>query len=139
MAGCGNQAPAPTVAAPPPVKDHSAMMPLDGRVGVRTVPDHILDQAKLPGGTLADYHVKGAKCQLFIVDVDTDQAAAFLLLDMKGALRDPEYISYMGGYFGTASGGPLYVFSKSHYLAGVAGLSREKADPIARVLAARVK
>ncbi len=115
------------------------MMPLEGRVATELVRDHILDQPKLPGGTLGDYEVKGKRYQLFIVDTDSDQQAAFLLMDAKSALRDPEYISYMGGYFGSDAKGPVYVFSKLHYLAGVVGLPKEQADPIARVLASRLK
>jgi hypothetical protein len=103
------------------------------------VPDHILDQPKLPGGTLAEYELKGKKYELFIIDTDTNQQSAFLLLDIKGALENPEYIAYMGGYFGRARSGPVYVFSKLHYLAGVAGLSKDDADPIARTLAAHLR
>jgi hypothetical protein len=60
------------------------------------------------------------------------------LLDAKGAMKDPEYISYMGGYFGAIDSGPLYVFAKTRYLAGVVGLRKDKADPIARELAAQL-
>ena len=44
----------------------------------------------------------------------------------------------MGGYFGTDASRPVYVFAKTKYLAGVAGLAENKADPIARQLAARL-
>jgi len=44
----------------------------------------------------------------------------------------------MGGYFGTDAGGPVYVFAKAKYLAGVVGLAEDRADPIARQLAARL-
>jgi hypothetical protein len=60
------------------------------------------------------------------------------LLDAKGAMKDPGYISYMGGYFGAIDSGPLYVFAKTRYLAGVVGLRKDKADPIARELAAQL-
>ncbi len=115
------------------------MLPLDGRVSAKTVPDHILGQPKLPGGTLGEYEVKGKKYQLFIIDIETNQQSAFLLLDMKGVLQNPEYIAYMGGYFGAAGTEPVYVFSKLHYLAGVVGLAKDDADPVARTLAARLK
>jgi hypothetical protein len=139
LIGCGPKPEAQVAPGPAAtVRDHSSMMPLDGRVSTRVVPDHILDQAKLPGGTLGEYEAKGKKYRLFIIDVDSNQASAFLLLDAKGFLRNPEYISYMGGYFFSAGTQPVYVFSKTHYLAGVVGLSRDDADPVARVLAARV-
>jgi hypothetical protein len=116
------------------IVDHTSMLPLEGRTGTHVAP-HILDQPNFPGGTVGDYDVKGQKYQLFIADLKADQDAAFLLMDVKKTLHDPEYISYMGGYFG----GKVYVFSKLHYLAGVVGLPREQADPIARVLAAHLK
>jgi len=123
---------------PPPVKDHTALLLPDHRTGAQVVPNHVLGIAAMPGGTVGDYANGGSKYQLFIIDTQTAQDAAFLLLDMKGALTDPAYIAYMGGYFGTNAGKPVYVFAKLDYLAGVVGLDREKADPIARELAARL-
>ncbi len=92
----------------------------------------------LPGGSIGEYEVKGKKYQMFIVDADSNQNAAFIMLDLKAALKDPVYIAYMGGYFGTYQEQPLYVFAKSHYMAGLAGLARDKADPLARDLAAQL-
>jgi hypothetical protein len=141
LAACGS-APVPEkkAAVPPPlqVKDHTALLPPDHRTGAQVVPDHVLGIAAMPGGTVGDYADGGTKYQMFIIDTQTAQDAAFLLLDMKGALTDPAYIAYMGGYFGTNAGKPVYVFAKLDYLAGVVGLDREKADPIARGLAARL-
>jgi len=141
MLACGGAADkAPPAEAPPaPAKDLTSILPADGRVATRVVPNHILDQAKMPGGTLGDYESKGKKYQLFVIDADTNQQAAFLLLDLKGALQSPEYISYMGGYFGSDGKQPVYAFAKLHYLAGVVGLSKDDADPIARVLAVRLR
>jgi hypothetical protein len=62
-----------------------------------------------------------------------------LLLDLKTTLVDPAYIASMGGYFGTDSGKPVYVFAKNKYLAGITGLAEDLADPIARQLAARLR
>jgi hypothetical protein len=145
LAGCGPSPSAEKVAkqeaapATAPVKDHTSMMPAVGLTGATVVRDHILGQEKLPGGTLGNYETHGKKYQLFIIDTADNQSAAFLLLDAKSALRSPEYISHMGGYFGSDGNRPIYVFAKLHYLAGVAGLSREDADPIARVLAVRLR
>jgi hypothetical protein len=44
----------------------------------------------------------------------------------------------MGGYSGTNAGKPIYAFAKTRYLAGVAGLPPDLADPIARELAVRL-
>jgi hypothetical protein len=121
------------------VKDDTGMLPLAGRTGARVVPDHILDIARMPGGTLGDYDVKGRKYQLFILEAASSQKAAFLLLDVKGALQDAEYIPYMGGYYGLQGSTPVYVFAKLQYLAGVRGLKKDAADPVAIQLAARLR
>lgn len=73
------------------------------------------------------------------MDTGTNQQAAFLLLDAKSVLKDPEYLSSFGGYFGNEGARPVFVFAKAQYLAGIVGLSKDQADPIARVLASRLK
>jgi hypothetical protein len=140
LAGCSSapekkaEAPAP----PPRVKDNTAqLLPLN-RTSAKVVPDHLLGKSALPGGTIGDYDAAGLKYQLFIIETDSAQDAAILLLDLKATLKDPAYIAYMGGYFGTDANGPVYVFAKAKYLAGVVGLSEDRADPIARQLAARL-
>jgi hypothetical protein len=139
LAGCAappeKKAEAP---APPPVKDDTAMLPPQNRLGAKIVPDHLLGKSALPGGTIGDYDVNGVKYQQFIIETATAQDAAILLLDLKATLTDPAYIAYMGGYFGTDTAGPVYVFAKTKYLAGVVGLPRDKADTIARQLAAKL-
>lgn len=123
---------------PPVVKDHSAIMPPAGLRSAEVVPNHLLGKSDMPGGTLASYESKGKKYQMFVIDVEDNQKAAFLLVDMKKTLREPDYIDYMGGYFGRDQTQPIYVFAKLHYLAGVVGLSKADADPLARVLASRL-
>ncbi len=123
---------------PPPVKDNTAqLLPLN-RTSAKVVPDHLLGKTALPGGTIGDYDAAGLKYQLFIIETDSAQDAAILLLDLKATLKDPAYIAYMGGYFGTDAGGSVYVFAKAKYLAGVVGLAEDRADPIARQLAAQL-
>jgi hypothetical protein len=62
-----------------------------------------------------------------------------MMLDIKDQLKkDPEYIAYMGGYFGMYGDKPLYCFAKTHYLAGIVGLPKDKADPLAIGLAAQL-
>jgi hypothetical protein len=139
LAGCSSapvkKAEAP---APPPVKDNTAqLLPLN-RISAKVLPDHLLGKSALPGGTIGDYDAAGLKYQLFIIETDSAQSAAILLLDLKATLKEPAYIAYMGGYFGTDANGPVYVFAKAKYLAGVVGLSEDRADPVARQLAARL-
>jgi hypothetical protein len=145
LTGCGSSpepAPTPKAAAPAPPKkvmDHTPALIQEGLLSSRVVPDHILDQPKLPGGSLGEYEKKGKKYQAFIVDADTNQAAAMLLFDFKAALQNPEYISYMGGYFGSDGKQNIYVFAKNQYVAGIAGLTMAEADPLARTLASRLR
>ena len=137
--GCGS-APEKEASAPraPPVKDDSALLPPLNRTDARTVPDHLLGKTAMPGGTIGDYEGGGRKYQLFIIETASAQDAAILLLDLKVSLTDPAYIAYMGGYFGTDAGKPVYVFAKLKYRAGVVGLPEDLADTIARQLAARL-
>src|SRR6185437_11141024 len=144
--GCGSssppaaktkQAPTPTQEAPP-VKDNTGLLPATGRLSAQVVPNHLLDIPALPGGTIGDYKVGKKKYQLFIIEADSNQKAAFMDTDLRDALKNPEYIAYMGGYFGEHNGTPVYGFAKLQYLAGVVGLPKDEADPIARQLAARL-
>ena len=140
MFGCGS-APEKKAAGPPPpppVKDDTALLLPLNRTAARIVPDHLLGKTALPGGTIGDYEEGGKKYQLFIIETASAQDAAILLLDLKGSLTDAAYIAYMGGYFGTDAGTPVYVFAKLKYLAGVVGLPKDLADPVARQLAARL-
>jgi hypothetical protein len=144
LVGCSS-APesAPSAAAPPAavaqVPDHTSLFPDEGKVSASVIPDHILGMKALPGGSLAEYNLKGQKYQMFVVDAESAQKAAFEMLDMKAELKkDPEYISYMGGYFGMYGDQPLYCFSKLHYLAGVVGLPKDKADKIAIAFAGQL-
>lgn len=141
-AGCGSapepQKKADAPSAPPSVKDDTALLLTANRSSAKVVPDHLLGISTLPGGTVGDYEAGGTKYQLFIIETDTPQDAAILLLDVKGALQHSTYISYMGGYFGAGHAGTIYAFAKGKYLAGVVGLAEAKADPIARQLAAQL-
>ena len=132
-------APAPKATAPAPPPNHTSIFPDAGKVSATVVPNHILDMKSMPGGSLAEYTVKGKSYKMFIIDVDSNQAAAFLLLDMKGELqKDPEYLANFGGYSGMYGDQPIFCFAKLHYLAGVVGLPKAKAEPIAVDLAAQL-
>src|SRR5579863_2986706 len=101
LAGCGSpvkQAAAPP--PPPPVKDDRLLLLAAHQISARVVPDHLLGKMALPGGTIGEYDDGGKKYQLFIIETETAQDAAFLLVDFKPLLTNPAYISYMGGYFG---------------------------------------
>jgi hypothetical protein len=121
------------------VRDQSRMLPPKGLKHSGIVMDRVAGIPKLPGGTVGDYVSGGKTYQIFIVDAETNQQAAFLLLDAKGVLQNPEYLSSFGGYFGQESGRPVFVFAKERYLTGIVGLPQAEADPIARTLASRLK
>ena len=120
------------------VRDQSRMLPLKGLKHSGIVMDHVAGIPKLPGGTVGDYSAGAKTYKIFIVDAETAQQAAFLLLDAKGVLQNPEYLSSFGGYFGQESGRPVFVFAKERYLTGIVGLPQADADPIARTLASRL-
>jgi hypothetical protein len=121
------------------VRDQSRMLPPKGLRHSGIVMDHVAGIPKLPGGTVGDYANGSRTYQIFIVDAETNQQAAFLLLDAKGVLQNSEYLSSFGGYFGQESGRPVFVFAKERYLTGIVGLPQAEADPIARILASRLK
>lgn len=145
LAGCSSTPEKkPTAVAPAPatVKDHRMLLLAEHQTSAAVVSGHLLDNKTLPGGSLGEYETGGKKYQLFVIEAAGTQEAAFVMFDFKGTLKNPEYIAYMGGYFGTLDNTPpgqsVYVFAKKQYLAGVVGLSREAADPIARQLAAKL-
>jgi len=122
-----------------PIRDQSRTLPTRGLKHSGIVLDHVAGISKLPGGTVGDYENGGRNYQIFIIDARADQQAAFMLLDVKGVLKDPEYLASFGGYFGTESSRPVFVFAKQRFLAGIVGLPKEQADPIARTLASRLQ
>ncbi len=143
MAGCASapdKKAAVTEAPPPspPVKDDRVFLLAENQKSAAMVQDHVLGMKVLPGGTVGEYDDGARKYQLFIIETASAQDAAILLLDTKAAMTDPQYIAYMGGFFGTESGKAFYVFADKKYLAGVVGLAEDLADPIARQLAARL-
>ena len=130
--------PAKAAVAPQPPKDHTSLFSDAGKVGTKLVADHILDLKVLPGGSWAEYDVKGKKYQMFIIDTESTEAAAFMLPDVKAQMTNPQYIPWMGGYFGMLGDTQVFCFSKTHYVAGVVGLPEDQADPLARTLAAQL-
>ncbi len=104
------------------------------RVSLKEVPAHLMNNPALPGGLLAEYKDH----QLFLIRTSSADKAGFLLLDYKKTLKDPKYLANMGGFYGEDRGRPAYVFAKGVFVAGVMGLDREKADPVARAFAARI-
>ena len=105
---------------------------------MRLVDDHVLGKDFLPGGNVAEYRRKGKTYQQFLVHAKSAEAAALLLFDFKGHLRDAKFLPHMGGYFGMDDTTPVYILQKGVFLAGFVGLSEKDADLLARQFAARL-
>lgn len=100
--------------------------------------EHLLGKSFMPGGNVGTYRNGKVEYREFLGKMPDAQAAAFLLLDWKKVLDNPQYLAHMGGYYGTDSGRPVYMFTKGPWVAGVLDLPQEKADALARELAARL-
>jgi hypothetical protein len=143
LCACGSAPPAlPTQSAPAaalakPV-DEQRRFPSADQTNMRLVDDHVLGKDFLPGGNIAEYRHKGKTYQQFLVHAKSAEAAALLMFDFKGHLRDPKYLPHMGGYFGLDGATPVYMFQKGAFLAGLVGLPEKEADPLARQFAARL-
>ncbi len=137
--GCSSPAPevrhVPTVVPPP---DESRRFPSTGLTKMEFVSGHLLGKSFMPGGNVGTYQDGKVTFQEFVGRMPDAQSAAFLLLDWKKALSNPQYLAHMGGYFGADSGRPVYVFTKGPWIAGVLDLPQPKADERARELAARL-
>ena len=125
-------------AAPAKPQDESRRFPLADQVSMRLVDDHVLDKDFLPGGNVAEYKRKGKTYQQFLVHAKSSEAAALLLFDFKGHLRDAKFLPHMGGYFGMDGATPVYILQKAAFLAGFVGLPEKDADLLARQFAARL-
>jgi hypothetical protein len=143
LSACGSpppNEPAPKAPAAVPVKppDESRRFPLADQVSMRLMDDHVLGKDFLPGGNVAEYRRKGKTYQQFLVRAKSPEAAALLLFDFKGHLRDAKFLPHMGGYFGMDGTTPVYILQKGAFLAGFAGLAEKDADLLARQFAARL-
>lgn len=143
LCGCGSPPPKePPQAAPAPTAvkpvDESRRFPVANRVTLRLVDDHVLGKDFLPGGNVAEYRSKAKTYQQFLVRSTTAEAAALLLFDYKGHLKDAKFLAHMGGYFGMDGATPVYLFQKGVFLAGFVGLPEKEADVLARQFAARL-
>ena len=143
LSACGSpppKEPAQNVPAVAPVKppDESRRFPLADQVSIRLVDDHVLGKDFLPGGNVAEYRRRGKTYQQFLVRAKSPEAAALLLFDFKGHLRDAKFLPHMGGYFGMDGATPVYMFQKASFLAGFVGLAEKDADLLARQFAARL-
>ena len=141
-AGCdsGQKAAPPAAPVKPAVKpaDLTRFFPLANRGDVKLEEEHLLGKDYLPGGNIAHYKNGITEYDLFLLKTSGNEAAALLVFDFKGRLKDAKPIPHFGGYYGLDSEKKIFVFPKLAYVAGVVGLSEKNADVIARDFAARI-
>ncbi|HCC55735.1 MAG TPA: hypothetical protein DEQ47_00445 [Solibacterales bacterium] len=138
LAACSQPREAPRAAVQVPPPDLRQKFPLQNQVSMQLVPDHVLGKSFMPGGNLAEYKHGAQQYRVFLIRADDAQKAAFLLVDWRNALSQPQYLANMGGFFGQDAGTPVYVFSKGPYVAGWVGLPQTDADRLARQFATRL-
>jgi hypothetical protein len=130
--------PAGTKAASPKPPDESRRFPRENQTAMELVNDHLLGKDYLPGGNLATYDKGGKTYQLFLAATPDAQTASLAMFDVKQGLADPKFVPSFGGYYGMDGQRPMFIFAKDKYVAGVAGLTQEEADLVARDFAARI-
>ncbi len=143
MVSCGSQ---PKPAASEPAKQVEPPKPSDESVRFATanlVKTEVVDKALLgktfmPGGTLAHCKKGRKEYEMFVARLASPTDAAILLLDWQKALTNAKLIASFGGYFGTDGGRPVFVFTKSAWIAGIVGLPEKEADLEGRTLAAHL-
>jgi hypothetical protein len=123
--------------APKPA-DESRRLPLANRVDTQVLGSRLLGKSFMPGGTLAHYKQGKVEYIMFVAKAANPQNAAFVLLDWHKVLTGAKIVPAFGGYFGQDAGGPVFVFAKGAWIAGVAGLPEKDADLAARTLAAHL-
>lgn len=92
----------------------------------------------MPGGTVASYRKDKTEWNLFVAQLPSATDAAIVLPDWRKELSDSKLEPSFGGYFGKDGGQPVFVFTKSAWIAGVRGLPEKDADAQARLLAAKL-
>lgn len=128
----------PKAEAPKPA-DESAYLPKTNLVRTEVVPKELLGKAFMPGGTLGHYKKSKSEYEIFIARLPAALDAAILLPDWSKALSGAKLVPSFGGYFGEDAGRPVFVFSKTVWIAGIVGLPEKQADMEARTLAAQLK
>ena len=128
---------APAKKAAKPV-DLTRFFPLANRGDVKLEEEHLLGKDYLPGGNIAHYKNGKQEYDLFLLKTSGNEAAALLVFEFKGKLKDAKLIPHFGGYYGLDGEKKIFLFPKLAYLAGVVGLTEKEADGIARDFAARI-
>ena len=132
-AGCDSGQKAASVKPVAKSVDLTRFFPMTNRGDVKP-----LGNGNLPSGNMVHYKNGKQEYDLFLLKSSGNEAAALIVFDFKGKLKDPKPIPHFGGYYGLDGEKKTFVFSKLAYVAGVVGLSEKDADAIARDFAARI-
>src|SRR5712671_3980638 len=130
LCSCGSETKPspPRKAAAPRPSDESRRFPQTNLVDTKVVDTQLLGKPFMPGGTLAHYKSGAKEYEMFVARLPTALDAAILLPDWSKALTSAKLVPSFGGYFGQDAGRPVFVFAKSAWIAGIAGLPEKEAD-----------
>lgn len=112
--------------------------PSANRKSVAVVETNLLGYSFLSGGNLATYQSDTARYLLFLIRCKDASQAGVYLTGIKGELKDPKFVASYGAYFSQMPNGPLFIFAKGIYLAGIVGLPEDDAVQTGKEFAARL-
>ncbi len=144
LAGCSSQ-PAPETPKAPSLPDlprpiaEDVRFPSQHQKSITVVDQQLLGLPYFGGGNLATYDTGKLQYQLFTIRCRNAAQAGIYIIDIKNQMNDPKFVASYGGYYAPATpAGPLFLFAKGSYIAGIAGLSEADAIETGKQFAARI-
>ncbi len=141
---CSSQAPTPAAKAPalpdlPRPIAEDVRFPSPHRTSIEVVPANLFNLPYLAGGNLAAYDTGKLQYRLFTIRCRNATQAGSYIFDIKNQLDNPRFIAVYGGYYAPQTpAGPLFVFAKGSYIAGIVGLSEADSIETGKEFAARI-
>ena len=143
MVSCG-PVPQAEVAKTPSLPDlrqaiaEDVRFPSQNRKSMAVVQQPMLGLAYLAAGNLAEYDTGNKQYRLMLIHCRSAQQAGSYIFDIKSQMKEPKFVASYGGYFSQTAAGPLFVFAKGSYIAGIVGLSEDDAVQTGKDFAARI-
>ena len=123
----------------PRVIAEEVKFPATNRKSVSAVEKELLGLAYLGGGNLAEYDTGKTKYKLLLIHCRTAAQAGSYIFEIRNQMQQPKFVASYGGYFAaTTSAGPLLVFAKGSYIAGIVDLSEAEAIQTGKEFASRI-